>query len=362
MPYRRQIAFLFFVVLAVAAAVPVAEARTNTSFPGSVLVFPLFETGSVNTEAEQGVLPVSNFEISVKCPDGATCPDGTDVDIHVEWVCPGVAIFPFVPCDERNFILTTTVNGTVRFNPNSTVCEPAAGFQNLEGCGNVQLPGCNEGYVIAWVVDENGNPIKYDGLIGDAVIRETASAVTAYDAIPIQANAALAVGASTDLHHNRRLYFDNNAYLQVTNQIIGSVEIDNFNAATNFDQDATSLILLTLDVLSNRLNYPVSVDLNFYNEIEQPSSESTQFVCWGGINSLNADFGLNAATFGSAKGLVVSTAAVKTPVAGIADTAGRATLLGLIITREFDPGTATELRHFAYPFYYDNPVTTAFVP
>jgi hypothetical protein len=352
----RKIAFLFFVVLAVAAAVPVAEARTNTSFPGSVLVFPLFETGSVTT-GDLGPLPVSSFEISVKCPDGATCPGGTDVDIHVEWVCPG---FLFSPCNETNFTLNATVNGTIRFNPTSSVCEPAPSSQDPEGCGNVQMPSCNEGFVIAWVVDETGAPIKFDSLIGDAVLREVPGAVTAYDAIPIQAGTALATGASTDLKHDGQLHFDDNAYIQVTGKIISSVQYDVVNAA-GADQDATSLILLTLDTLSNSFNNPVDVNLTFYDEIEQVTSTSTEFFCFGETGSLNAAFGLNSGTFGP-KGLVVSTSAVKTPILGINDKGGRVTLLGLIITREFDPTAATELRHFVYPFYYDNPATTAFVP
>src|SRR3989442_13373835 len=31
---------------------------------------------------------------------------------------------------------------------------------------------CDRGYVIVWVVNINGTPIKFDGLIGDAILRE----------------------------------------------------------------------------------------------------------------------------------------------------------------------------------------------
>jgi hypothetical protein len=381
---KKQITLLFFVVLTFAMATPSVAWAVNvlndSQEPGSVVVFPLFERGTVTCPADApygctpatGTLPRTSFEVSVVCPNGATCTDQQDVDIHFEWVCgqPFAGVF----CSKRDFILNTTVNGTIRFTANGGACEPAPGFTNLEGCGTVQVPPCFEGYLIGWVVDESGRPIKFDGLIGDAQLRENSTAVTAYNAIPIQAAPSLATGALVPVGPGGALRFDSTGYTEVTGTIIGSVQYDYVNPA-GFDQDQTSLVLLTLDTLSNRYNYPTSVDLNFYNEGEEVSSQSTLFTCFEETGSLFSAFGLSSGTFGP-KGLVQSTKAEKTAILGISDTAGPVTLLGLVITRECDPTTScvvfppplfaatpTPLRNFAYPLLNDSiPVATKFVP
>jgi len=306
---------------------------SDSQEPGSVLVFPFFETGG----------GISTFQISVACPTGAACLDGQDVDIRVDWVCPGTG--DNTKCAERDFVMDTTVNGTITFTPPT-------------------LP-CTRGYLIAWVVNESGQPIKFDALIGDAQIRESSTAVTAYNAIPIQAATALATGAVVPTGPSGALKFDGSAYQAVTGTIIGSVQYDFVNAAST-DQDTTSLVLLTLDTLSNRPNYPTFVDLNFYDEIENVNSVSTAFVCFEETGSLLNDFGLSSAT-NTPKGLVQSTRAEKSAVLGITDTAGPVTLLGLVVTRECDAvlgcGGSNTLRHFTYPLSNDShPVATNFVP
>lgn len=368
MIYKRQIALLFLVALAVAVATPGvvwATTLSNSQEPGSVLVFPLFESGSVTVaDAPYGATshPKSSFEVSVVCPTGATCTDQQDVDIKFEWVCPGVSTFPFRVCSERNFILNTTVNGTIRFDPTSTTCQPIATPLDPQGCGTVARPQCPEGYLIGWVVNESGTPIKFDGLLGDAVLREVSGGVSAYNAIPIQAGTALATGASTS-DGTPALEFDGTHYQTVTGTIIGSVPLDFINPMTSADQDTTSIILLTLDTLSNRFNYPVDLDLNFYNEREEVQSDHFQFTCFGDTGPLFPSFGLESSfSPDTLKALVQSSKTVKTPVAGISDTAGPVTLLGLVLTREFDPINGTELRHTTYPLLNDSsPVDTDFV-
>jgi hypothetical protein len=372
---KKQITLLFFVVLTFAIATPVvtwagnANVLNDSQEPGSVVVFPLFEKGTVACPADlpygctpvTGTLPVSSFEVSVVCPNGATCIDQQDVDIHFEWVCG--SRFAGTYCAERNFTLNTTVNGTIRFSANGGTCLPAPGFTNPEGCGTIPVPQCPEGYLIGWVVNESGQPIKFDGLIGDAVLREVSGAVTAYNAIPIQAAPGLATGALVPLGPNGALRFDSTGYVEVTGTIIGSVQLDFVNAAGS-DQDQTSLVLLTLDTLSNRYNFPVDVDLNFYNEGEQPFSNPFEFTCFAETGSLFTAFGLESSISpGTGKVLVQSIRAEKTPVLGISDTAGPVTLLGLVITREFDTTGTTEMRHFAYPLLNDSkPVPTSYKP
>jgi hypothetical protein len=371
---KKQITLLFFVVLTFAVVTPsvawAGNVLNDSQEPGSVVVFPLFETGTVpdlpyGCTPTTGTLPRTSFEISVVCPNGATCTDQQDVDIHFEWVCASGFY-----CAERNFILNTTVNGTIRFSANGGACEPAPGFTNPEGCGSIPAPPCTEGYLIGWVVNESGQPIKFDGLIGDAVLRESSTAVTAYNAIPIQAAPGLATGQLVPVGPGGALRFDSGGYVEVTGTIIGSVQLDFVNTAGTvaIDQDQTSLVLLTLDTLSNRFNFPVNVDLNFYNEGEQPNSNPFLFTCVAETGPLFSTFGLESSfSPGTRKALVQSSKAEKTPVLGISDTAGPVTLLGLVITRECPTtgcsSTVPPLRNFAYPLLNDSiPVPTSFRP
>jgi hypothetical protein len=131
--------------------------------------------------------------------------------------------------------------------------------------------------------------------------------------------------------------------------------------SSHVDQDRTELILLTLDTLSNRPNFPTYVDLNFNNEIEQVKSATTHFTCWGRTSNFNGAFGVNN-TFGT-KGLVESTRAQKVAQIGINDWAGPVTLLGLVTTREFNPAGTALLRQYMTPLLNDSKgVSTTFVP
>ena len=288
-----------------------AQQLSDSQEPGSVLVFPLFEKGN------------STFQISVACPTGATCADPTDVDIKLHFVCPGSG--EGTTCAERDFTLDTTVNGTITFQTFASV-------------------PCNQGYLIAWVIrDSDGKNIKFDGLTGNAVIRESANAVTSYNAIPIQAVSTLATNAvvpgSPVLNFN-----GTTGYKAVTGVIIGNVKFD----ATGSNE--TALVLLTLDVLSNRPNRQTFVDVIAYDRFETPSSTSTNFTCVTetslsnlGLNLIPGDYGL----------LTSSPAATAS--------GARVTLLGLIITRE--PSKTATARHYAYPLLNDSsPVATSFVP
>jgi hypothetical protein len=282
---------------------------SDSQEPGSVLVFPFFETGA----------GISVFQISVACPTGAACLDGQDVDIRAHWVCPGSGTFNI--CLERDFVLDTTVNGTVTFSP------PA-------------LP-CPRGYLIAWVVNEAapGVNISFNGLTGNAVIRESPTAVTSYNAIPIQAipAAGAIVPGSPALNFNGI-----NAYRAVTGVIIGNVRYDTPG------NNETSLVLLTLDVHSNRVNSQTFTDLVSFDRFESPLSSATSFTCWG--ESALSVLGLNNGDYG----LITSAPAVNSAGAPV-------TLLGLVITRE--PIAAMPLRHYAYPLLNDSvAVATSFVP
>src|SRR5207302_5363353 len=140
--------------------------------PGSVLVFPKFIRGTFN-DAEfsgQAVHAITEFEISVRCPDGASCDVHQPVRLRGHWVCP--------ECDEASFDLTTTVNGSLYFNPEGVVAVvPGVVTANAfpsNATTTIPRAPCARGYLIVWAIDNTtaGNAIKFDGLIGDAVIRD----------------------------------------------------------------------------------------------------------------------------------------------------------------------------------------------
>jgi hypothetical protein len=318
-----------------------------------------------------GSLPKTSFEISVVCPEGINKCHDDDVDIHAEWVC-GSSSSIIGTCQQRDFILNTTVGGTVRFEPKSGPCKPVTtSVPPFEACGTVVTPPCDEGYLIVWVVNESNQPIKFDGLVGDAVLRESSTAVTAYNAIPIQAATSIPSRALIPLSSGGALKFDGTGYQMVTGAITGSVQLDFVNTA-GVDQDQTSLVLLTLDVISNRLNTPVDVDLGFTNESEVPVSHAFSFICFaetGSLSSGNKSFpGFNSgfdleSSFSPETGKALLQSGPATQTNPLTGTPVPATLLGLVITREFDATAKAELRHFTYPLLNDSvPVATRFRP
>src|SRR5262249_22849614 len=154
--------------------------------------------------------------------------------------------------------------------------------------------------------------IKFDGLIGDAVIRETPTAVGAYTAIPIQADPALTTGALISTGTFGSLIFDGapGHYLAVTGVVFGDVVFgrkgtDPANPTPPFNQTGartTLLTLLTLDIRSNRPNSSVFVDINAFNSGETLTSASTEFICWEEVSLSGSNDGQGGVPFPSPEG------------------------------------------------------------
>src|SRR5438552_8812738 len=165
------------VLLNAAVAEPAAAWPTLGS--ASVLVFPDFRTGS------PFFLPASEYTISVVCPQDSDtyCSNHPTVTMEAHWVCPGDT---GEPCQETDFQLTATINGTVTFGTEG----------GLSSSGDqLATPPCFRGYLIVWVIDNAllKNPIKFDGLIGVSVRRGELGDWT-YAAVPMHANASSATG------------------------------------------------------------------------------------------------------------------------------------------------------------------------
>src|SRR5215475_10950360 len=329
----------------------IAQQLNDSQEPGSVLVFPKFLRGTVQTES--GVQPRTEIEISIRCPMGQTCVDtGQTINLRAHWVCPSDNVF--APCRETDFNLNRTVHGTLYFNP-----ENVATATNFP----VPAPPCNMGYLIVWAVNAIGNPIKFDGLVGDAVIREGPDSASAYNAIPIQAVSTVPHLGPISLGVGDSLVFDglDNHYKALTGNVIGTVRYDRPGTATQGAVE-TSLTLLTLDVRSSSFNYPTFVNLRFWSPLENLLSTSTAFICWEEVKIVNINSNLTEAFMGR-KGLVESTGAFKIPIAGILDNPGPVTLLGLVETIEFNIPHDNVVRGYMYSLYNDStPVPTAFRP
>src|SRR6202022_2706904 len=157
---------------------------SDSQEPGSVIVFPKFIKGTV-TLPEGGTAPATEIEIGVVCPKGSTCAEHQSVKVRLHWVCPGSQnpFFKYV-CRETDFDITLSVF-------EKAVIVPDGSFTTVSN-KSVPAAGCDRGYLIGWVIrPSDDRPIKFDGLIGDAVLRGTGNviagpALAAYTAIPIQ--------------------------------------------------------------------------------------------------------------------------------------------------------------------------------
>jgi hypothetical protein len=345
--HMLYVATLAAVVVAVATpGVAWADHRNDPERPGSVLVFHKFIRGTVDT-GDQGTLPKSEFEISVVCPSDLDClntgglveswPDFPRVKLMAHWVCPGDAENV---CNEVDFKLETTVNGTVRINPENV------GELGIDRTHNVPPPPCEKGFLILWVIGEafvtgeplgGEEPIKLDSLIGDAILRETCDSASAYNAVPIQAGDDLLSRQSTD-STDGDLEFDGNDYKELPERIFGTVRYDDPDRGI-----ATSVTLLTIDVFSNRRNPRTVLDMNFYNEAEVGISTHTEFVCWRQVPLAEIPGGLN--TSHGRKGLLESADALQFFEDDPGSFGEDATVLAIIHTTE--PG-----REYAYSVYH----------
>jgi len=336
---KRVLAFLFAVSATLWMAAPAAAWNTlnDSEEPGSVIVFHRFQVGTV-IAGTSGIQPATQFELGVTCPNGSICADsGQIVHMKAQWVCKGVDDFnasePHGFCDETDFELQTTVHGTLVFN--------ASGVQPtnvLTAAGTPAVPtppsDCEEGYLIVWVVDKAGRPIKFDGLTGKAVVREFETEAHAYNALPIQATEnvntctdtdSVGVCDTTDVNGDGNLAFDGSEYKAITGKIIGTIPYSKSGPGAV----RTDLVLLTLDVHAGVVNPDTNVTFNFFNESEAVTSGNRSFACWTEFRPDEINFSLSADNPAwGAEGLVESTSARQNGT--------DVTLVGIVEVRESD--------------------------
>jgi len=364
----------------------------DPSEPGSIIVYQKFQRGFVTVDAGlpgQSVQPRSLIELGAVCPtDDDTC--GVDIKVvrvNFHWVCPpqpDVAGLQFAPtgggvCVENDFFVNLTVNGKVWFSPEG-------------GTTSGDLPGqivptapCGRGYLIGFVTNigrlegdstavftNKDRPIRFDGLIGDAIMRNTPQDLQAFRAITIQADPntdeedALAGGTDSGFNTGApgstgvgtlALHGTPHNYDVVTGQLSGDVRYD---SDINPPFADTALIFLTLDVASNQKNFPTFVNLNFYNAQQEAFSEALSFTCWGQLNITTIDASLTQEGIGTARGLFITSQAYNPQGGGNNGNANQeVTLLGAVqITEGPTPGPANATRSYTVPVF-DNSVPVA---
>ena len=356
--------------LAVPAFAQVRDAKlSDATEPGSVIVLPKFINGAGVVLPEGVPAPVTELEVGVVCPKGATCSEHQPVKIRFHWVCGTTEanLAGSFICAETDFDVTATVFEKIVLVPDGT---PQNGYASGLPTKTIPAAPCLGGYLIGWVITPTtDSPIKFDGLIGDAVIRSSATAQAGYNAIPIQADPHLANLAAVTTNGNGALLFDGGAghYQAVTGQVLGDMRYTNTAGAT---VTTGLLTLLTLDVKSNRPNNPVFVDLDFFGGNpsaignENQLSTSTEFICWEEIPITSINPNLTTTVMGR-KGVFVSAPATKVGIFGIQDATGPTTLLGLAETLEggvFPPVAPWPRASFSNLFNSSVAVSTRFLP
>jgi hypothetical protein len=379
--------------LVFAEPAPACDGSGSCPVPGSVIVFPefvnsLFNGGSL-LNVDGNLVSQTEIEIGAVCPPafvaaGGFCPRGQPIEIHFHWVCPGQEAVASNFCQEEDFDVNIMVTGKLAFSADGTPI-------NGNSPPMVPAPPCASGYLIGWVIDPaSGLPIKFDGLIGDAVIRGgnlaagpnagSSTALSAYSAITIPADPALPTLAPIPLAAGGTLPLGvAGGYTGVAGVQIGDVRFDKTTAGDPLPNvlGTTSLVFLTLDVLSNRPNNPVFVNLNFWNEslgstddstdpaFEHMISTFTEFVCWTQVPLANIAGGsLTQAFQGTRKGVLIAGPATKMASTGApGDTVGPVTLIGLVQTIEGTSANAFMERGYIFTMVTNGVlVPTTFVP
>jgi hypothetical protein len=346
-----------FLLLMTGFALPVpapAEDACSAFCPsgGSAIVFRKFISGSVMTDS--GMVPASEITIRVVC--FGSCPD--EVRIRAHWVCPGSQSrnTSFI-CGETDFEFTSPIHGTVVFNPDNTM---------ISGSNFVPVPRppCPRGFLIAYVVDDFGRPIRFDVLNGAVKLRVSGSASSELLGIPIPADPKWPTGAPLLLGSDGALIFDGGTghYAELTSRVRQNFRSANQLGSTPPGGFATSFItLLTVDVRSNRPNLPTFVPFEFFNQDGRRIGTGTEFVCWTERRLDEIDPNLTFEEMGTRWGLASSGQAMKVPGRVISDTPGPVTLLGLIEVAE-GPSAAPE-RTVIFPLSpVESPTPTRFVP
>jgi hypothetical protein len=339
------------------AAQPRQITPSDVEEPGSVVVFPKFTRGTVGVDGVTRV--ATEIEVRAQCPRDTRCSEDELVKVRFHWVCPGSEdIAAKHICKDAAFTVVLPIGGKASFNP-----EDSRPVGDVMGA----IPPCTKGYLIGWVIDAiSDRPIKYDGLTGTAVLRDSRGTTDSYEAITVPAEPNLAARAdiATDIDSRTgspALVFDGGAghYQAVASAVPLNLVHHKFTGPLSSSEAV--LTVLTLDVRLDRPNYPTLIDLDFAGESGAHTSASWEFTCWTEIQNppIEASFTLAGARLRN--GIVISGQATKVPVTGISDIPGPVALLGLVWADKGN-GHPTMSPAYIIKTFDDSKPTTVFLP
>jgi len=356
----RWVLFLFLFTSAFAPFIPALAEDAAISLPGSAIVFPKFIKGSVVVDG--GTSPATEIPIHVRCPLelNDTCSADEQVRLRFHWICPGSqSLQSSFICQGTGFEATVRMNGTILITPD-----------------NLTIPGgntvaarpapCPRGYLIAYVINEVGHPIKFDALDGIETLRESGAAESLVLGIAIPAAPGSDQRPSDqrfplDLGPGNSLVFDGVAghYAKLTSRVRQNFPLT-LSYASPAGSVTASIIMLTLDVRSNRPNLPTFVDFENFDQGGRLLGISTQFLCWTEQRLNTIGSSLTFEQTDSRWELAFSGQAVKFPLFGISDKPGPVTLMGLMQVVEGPPTARRTLIFGLSPVFAPTP--TSFRP
>ena len=345
--------YLWFVVAALCLLAPTqgrAWAQSpprlaDYQAPGSLIVFPYFLIGSKTVDGVS--VPRTEIHITPVCPGGVSCTENQPVKVFARWVCGGSEnpTTSFV-CKSTNFVMKTTINGTITLDAN--------GHSNV---GSIPTPNCGRGYLMAYVVNTGDLPIKFDGLIGDGLVRTFPTGEATYSGIAVQAASdnpsdtysVLTEGVDS-FTGQKTLLLDGlpGNYAALTGQLSDTVAFDNPVGPGILNK--SFLVFLTLDVQLGAPNNPTFVPMTFYNADQAPTSVEDNFVCWQQVDLVKLSPSLTAQGQTSPEGSFVTGQAVKVAISGISDFHGPVNLLGLLLARQGAKSNENERENISMPF------------
>lgn len=239
---KRAVAILFALAL-VGLIAPVASADSAGRHPGSLLIYPIFDSG-----------PAAGTVVSV-----ANVSQDTSIDAHFIYIDADDnwrefnRFEPLTPRDEFTIRASTHVAGAKR------------GFL----------------YVVAEVLDnDKRDPDSLNYLIGDEIILDSqGNFMYAFEAIPFCSKAPF------NSNFDDVLDFNNEEYFKVSDKMYVSSFLGNTMGAPGGDL-TTTLIFVSLVGSSD---YETRLDLLPYNNNEDEFSAGWNFRCWDAVKLLYID-------------------------------------------------------------------------
>lgn len=258
-----------------AAVVSAQDPALSSNSLGTLLIYPKFDIRDTS-RTEFKVVNYSDEELT----------------FHYNYVCPGV---PFG--DNR----CRKLDRTIKLTPHETRVIDVA----------LQHPPCNQGFILGYPVNENGDAISNNFLSGSYDIfsgrRRDSDNVVAIESVK-PTGTLLGSGGVFQFTPG-----PNQDFLPIP-----TVLVSDFRAVNNLSElpSGSRLILLDIGAALGMQNPISSAMIDFWSASEEPFSSSVQFICWTELNlhQMNPNFLEEnlGTTFGSFKTETLETC----PVAG----------------------------------------------